>query len=425
MASGEVISTAQFIKASGRYARTGLGRINLYALFAEHARDLINPQGRAGIIVPTGIATDDTTKVFFGHLVESSSLATLFDFENMGIFESVHKSYKFCLMTLSGSPVARGDLAFFLHDVAELQGDTGRRFQLSPEDFALINPNTRTCPTFRTRADADLTREMYRRVPVLINEVTGENPWGVRFMQGLFNMTSDSQLFRDNPGPGRVPLYEGKMFDFYNHRFASAVRNSANAQRQSQQQFSAPDELGDPKFQVTPLYYVDNQVVNYKLDNKSQYLLAFKDITSPTNERTFVCAILPRSGTGNKAPLIFSEKHTDHCSLLTANLSSLVFDYSARQKIGGITMNFYLVKQFPVLPPDRYDAADRAFIVPRVVELTYTAWDVQAFARDMGMDGAPFRWDEGRRAVMRAELDAWYAMKYGLTRKQLRYVLDP
>ena len=83
------------------------------------------------------------------------------------------------------------------------------------------------------------------------------------------------------------------------------------------------------------------------------------------------------------------------------------------------------MKQFPVLPPDRYDTTDRAFIVRRVVELTYTAWDVQAFARDMGMDGAPFRWDEARRAVIRAELDAWYAMKYGLTRKQLRYILDP
>ncbi|MBU6289620.1 MAG: N-6 DNA methylase [Chloroflexi bacterium] len=426
-------ATSQFVRTSGRYARTGTGDVNLYALFAEHARDLVNGRGRAGVIVPTGIATDDTTKVFFGHLVETEALATLFDFENGNIFEAVDSRMKFCLMTLSGAPVPRGDLAFFLHDVAELRGDTGRRFQLSPADFALINPNTKTCPTFRTRADADLTRQIYGHVPVLIKEpgtdkhgraVAGENPWGVRFMR-MLDMSNDSGLFHDAPGAGRVPLYEGKMFDFYNHRFASAVRNSANAQRQSQQQFSAPDELGDPKFQVTPLYYVDNQVVTSKLDDKSKYLLAFKDITSPTNERTFVCAILPRSGTGNKAPLIFSDNQTYYVFLLTANLSSLVLDYSARQKIGGITMNFYLVKQFPVLPPERYDAADRAFIVPRVVELTYTAWDVQAFARDMGMDGAPFRWDDDRRAVMRAELDAWYAMKYGLTRKQLRYVLDP
>jgi hypothetical protein len=93
--------------------------------------------------------------------------------------------------------------------------------------------------------------------------------------------------------------------------------------------------------------------------------------------------------------------------------------------LGNPNLNFYLVEQFPVLPPDRYDATDLAFITPRVVELTYTAWDLRAFAADMGMDGAPFRWDEGRRAVMRAELDAVYARLYGLHRKQLRYILDP
>jgi hypothetical protein len=38
---------------------------------------------------------------------------------------------------------------------------------------------------------------------------------------------------------------------------------------------------------------------------------------------------------------------------------------------------------------------------------------------------APYRWDEARRALLRAELDAWFARAYGLTRKQLRCILDP
>ena len=37
----------------------------------------------------------------------------------------------------------------------------------------------------------------------------------------------------------------------------------------------------------------------------------------------------------------------------------------------------------------------------------------------------PFKWDEDRRAVLRAELDAYYAKLYGLTRDELRYILDP
>ena len=47
------------------------------------------------------------------------------------------------------------------------------------------------------------------------------------------------------------------------------------------------------------------------------------------------------------------------------------------------------------------------------------------FARDLGYDGPPFAWDEDRRAQLRAELDAWYALAYGLTRDELRDVLDP
>jgi len=35
------------------------------------------------------------------------------------------------------------------------------------------------------------------------------------------------------------------------------------------------------------------------------------------------------------------------------------------------------------------------------------------------------RWDEVRRAQVRAELDAYYARLHGLTRDELRYILDP
>jgi hypothetical protein len=67
----------------------------------------------------------------------------------------------------------------------------------------------------------------------------------------------------------------------------------------------------------------------------------------------------------------------------------------------------------------------RYFIFPRVLELTYTSHSMMPFARDLGYDGPPFAWDENRRAQLRAELDAFYARAYGLTRHELRYVLDP
>ena len=103
----------------------------------------------------------------------------------------------------------------------------------------------------------------------------------------------------------------------------------------------------------------------------------------------------------------------------------MVLDYVCRQKIGGIHLKFNTFNQLPILPPSAYDEAALAFIVPRVLELTYTSHSMAPFARDLGYEGPPFAWDEDRRAHLRAELDAWYALAYGLTRDELRYVLDP
>ena len=108
-----------------------------------------------------------------------------------------------------------------------------------------------------------------------------------------------------------------------------------------------------------------------------------------------------------------------------ANMSALVFDYVVRQKLGGTNMTFGYFKQFPVLPPDRYTEADLAYIVPRVLELTYTAHDLAGWAQDLGHSGPPFAFHPERRAQLRAELDAHYARLYGLTRDELRYILDP
>ena len=110
-------------------------------------RNLLNERGHAGCVLPTGIATDDTTKHFFQDVVKTRSLASLFDFENKGIFfPDVHRNYKICLFTAGRGlrPTAdRAEFVFFAHGVEALR-DPERRFALSPDDIALLNPNTRT-----------------------------------------------------------------------------------------------------------------------------------------------------------------------------------------------------------------------------------------------------------------------------------------
>lgn len=190
-------STSRFLRGSGQYPLTGRGDINTYSVFAERVRNLLSPRGRAGIIIPTGIATDATNQFFFADLVEQGQLASLFDFENReALFPGVHRSYKFCLLTLTGSRTQTDATTFtFFATRTEHLRDPRRAFRLSATDIARINPNTRTLPVFRTRQDADLTRAIYERVPVLVNEHTGENSWGVRFLR-MFDMSNDSHLFR-------------------------------------------------------------------------------------------------------------------------------------------------------------------------------------------------------------------------------------
>jgi hypothetical protein len=427
-------ATRRFLVASGQYPLTARGKINTYSVFAERMRRLLRPGGRAGIIVPTGIATDDTNKFFFGDLVERGELVSLFDFENrQGIFPAVHRSYKFCLLTLRRAgdhapPAGQSsairhssfaEFAFFLHRASDL-ADPERRFTLAAEDFRLLNPNTRTAPIFRSRRDAELTKHIYRRVPVLIHEGRGQasNPWGVEFMQGLFNMTSDSHLFRTREeleregfrleGNGFVrgeerylPLYEAKMIHQFDHRFGDYAMQPPGS-KSTQLPEVALERLADPNYRVLPRYWVPEAEVEARLRAKGWdrgWLLGWRNITNVTNERTVIAAVIPRVGVGNSYPLILTKAST--APYLAAILSCFPLDYVARQKTGGTNLNFFIFEQLPVLPPDAFDRPLPAiphspfatrhspptladFIRPRVLELTYAAWDLAPFARDLG-----------------------------------------
>jgi len=410
---------SKFMRQSSRYPLTAVGDVNTYALFAEHFRNLTSAVGRAGVIVPTGIATDDTTKDFFGDLVEKRSLASLFDFENREkLFPAVDSRMKFCLLTLSGAPVKQARFVFFATRVEHLR-DERRRFTLDPAEIALFNPNTRTMPVFRTRADAELTRAIYQRVPVLVNERTGENPWGVRF-QAMFHMSNDSGLFVTEPREGYVRLYEAKMFHQYDHRWAT-YDNNADVRD------TLWTEKCEPTFQVKARYYVKKNEVASKLDDwQNKWGLVFRGVGRATDERTSIFTIVPMVGLGNSAPFVkFRMNNPILSTCLLGCFNSIIFDYAIRLKVPGININFFIVKQYPVLPLSFFSQCDIDFISPRIIELVFTAHDMKPFAEDMGYHGEPFLWDEDRRALLRAELDAYYAKLYGLNRDELRYILDP
>jgi hypothetical protein len=415
----------------GRYPLTGVGDVNTYALFAETILQINSSTGRAGFIVPTGIATDDSTKAFFGHITQQGRLVSLYDIENRdAVFPSVHRSYKFCLLTLGAAEQA--EFVCFASQVDQLS-DPRRRFTLSPDDFRLINPNTLTCPVFRSARDAELTKKLYRAAPVLMKDavIAGEgkstrvlepavNPWGITFST-MFHMSNDSHLFAYEGAPDRVPLYEAKLIHQFDHRWATYA-SDGNSRDMTLTEKQNPDTL------VTPRYWVSKAEVQQRLSDKGwtkRWLMGWRNIARSTDERSYIASVMPPYGVGHSMPLWQVESTNRLAAAFLANMSALVYDFVVRQKLGGTNMTFGYVKQFPVLPPDRYSEDDLSVIVPRVLELTYTAHDLFDWAKDLGFDGDPFPFQPDRRAVLRAELDAYYARLYGLTRDELRYILDP
>ncbi|MCU1224610.1 MAG: Methyltransferase protein [Edaphobacter sp.] len=439
----------EFVRGSGRFELTAKGKTNTYALFAELFLNLGGAKGHSGGIFPRGIVTDAGTAAFFSHMVNRERLTEVFSFENEEfIFPAVHHAFQFCLFITAPTNNSTTDFAFFMRRVEQLD-EQERHFRFSGSQVALINPRTQTSPVFRSKADALLTEKIYERVPILIRESSGKDVWKFRFRQGLFNMTTDSELFGsraefekasnaevsgnqwiiyesliegdDSPGY-HLPLYEAKLIHQFDHRWATYEDDESRD--------LTVQEKSDSSLEINPRYWVHERTVQAAASAGGYqfgWFLGFRDITNATNERTIVACALPATAVGHNLSLILLEDTVSAplAAALLGTLCSLICDYVARQKIGGTHLTFFIMEQLPVLPPSYFDQTALDFLVPRVLELTYTSHSMSPFAHDLGYDGPPFAWDDVLRATLRAEIDAWYAHAYGLTLDELRYILDP
>ena len=413
----------------------------------------MKPEGVVGLLVPSGIASDKTSADFFKAVATEGRLRALYDFENKKVFfPDVHASFKFCVFVAGRSPSGNdAKCGVFFQDVSELNDDE-RRFSLAASDFRRVNPNTGTAPVFRTRRDADLTTAIYRSLPVLVDRSSDfvSKAWPVKY-ERMFDMTNDSGVFRtraeleeregawhsggnrfDSPSGEWLPLYEGKMVQAFDHRAASIIVNADNLHRPAQPEPAAEEQHRDPNWLPVPQYWVPAAECGWP---GATWVLGFKEITAATNIRTFIAALLPAVGFGNKVPILKPEDGDRREWLLAANCNATVLDFVTRQKLHGQTLNLYIVEQLPVVPPARYEdvrfgpktAAD--IVREAVLELSYTAHDMAPLAADLGhVDDAgnvmpPFPWDPERRLHLRAKLDALFFHLYGVTdRDDVRYV---
>ena len=475
-ASDRVAAAMRTARVGKQYPLLSSGDINLYSLFVERALTLLNPRGVVGLLTPSGIASDRNAARFFGSMATSGRLRALYDFENRRtrfdtdeqkappFFPHVDTRFKFCAFVVGRSASdAPASCGFFLQDVSELRDDD-RCFALTSGDFAQVNPNTGTAPVFLSRRDAELATGVYRRTPVLVNHTSGEKvaAWPVRYERRL-DMTNDSDGFRSRaqleederawPVAGNrfdsatgiwLPLHEGKMVQAFDHRAANVEVNPRNLHRPAQPKPASTEQHGDPAWLPHPQYWVN--ATENRL-GPQDWQLAFKDVTSPTNIRSMIAAIIPTAAAGNTLPLLVPEDgwaseppdapddDKPRAALLVANLNSIMFDYLARQKIHGQHLNWYIVEQLPVIAQEL--ALDTHFgpctaaevIQSAVLELTYTSHDLAPFARhvghinDVGEALPPFPWNPERRQRLMAKLDAVFFHLYGITnRDDIRHI---
>ncbi len=343
----------EFARETGRFDLTARGKINTYSLFAELFANLASD--RAGIIVPTGIATDATTAPFFASLVERQRLARLIDFENSKpLFQSVHRSYKFSLLTI-GRDENEACFSFFLTDPAQL-AEPDRTFRLSPQQIAAINPITKNAPIFRSREDAELAAKIFETVAKLPRR----EGW-LTLHQNVFSSSNadDLEQFSETkPSRSVVAVFRGTFFNQYEVGAILGIHlSSTDAQ--------SPCEQSDK--------YVDPQYYQNRITKKGltpSYHLAIRRIARATDSRTMIATVLPMVATDDTASVLSIVGAETLIAAILANLNSVCLDYTCGFKIGGTDIRKHNFSQLPILPPAFYNAPRLDFIVPRVLELT-------------------------------------------------------
>lgn len=377
--------------------------INLYKLFTEQCFNLLRPGGHCGIVIPSGIYTDLGAKQLREMLFSETNITGLFGFENRKeIFDGVHRSYKFIVLTFEKGGVTKQFPAAFMRlNVEELDRFPQEgAIEMSVDLIRRLSPDSLSLMEFKNDLDIHIAKKMLR-FPLLGEQIEGT--WNLRLTRE-FDMTNDSHLFKTSSGRGRLPLYEGKMIHHYTH------------------------QLDQPRYWIAEnegrnyLLPRDEKDAGQKLDYQ-RHRLGFRDVARNTDERTMISTMLPAQiFTGNT--LITSASPHEKLQLLAiiALLNSFSIDFLIRKKVSAHCNMFYVYQ----LPVPRLMEADNSYwpVVQRAGRLTCTTPEFEDLAKEVGLKshkaGAT---DPAERAKLRAEIDGLVAHLYGLTEEEFAYIL--
>ncbi len=270
-----------------------------------------------------------------------------------------------------------------------------------------------------------------RRTRTFIAQQASEADWAKSDYLIMFRSDDSTDLYRTleqlaviEPNPSSLPrlpsgdevflpVWESKLMHQFDHRFATFAGLPPADRKQGKTHEVRHDEK-EPAWIAIPRYWARIQNVEKPFRDrqwKCQWSAGYRDITNATNERTAIAAILPEGGASQPLNLFLPESAFHGC-VWVGCMNSFIVDYIARQRIGGVHLNITTCRQLPIITPALLNSEHRQFISDRVLELTFNSLALEPFARDCGYAGPPFRWDEERRFLLRAELDAAFFHLY-------------
>lgn len=442
---------SHFMRESGRFPRGGVGDVNTYAVFTDHFWQLTSPTGYAGLIIPTGLVSGFTYRAFLAELLSTKSLVAFYGFENEDlIFPHITNKVKFGLLTIAGTDVRIEQPWFTAHirQPSEI-ADSEKRYALTVDEIRAINPNTLNLPAFRWSRDAEVTAAIHTAAPILIEKdgnTVLRNDWDVRFKR-MFDMANDSGHFIDHEdvapliterkgalavlhdGRQLYPLYEGKMFWHFDHRYGTYENQTEKQANKGVLPRVTNEQHSDPFYQIQPRYWIDASLTEAALSEETAHRWFFTWRDLGPSERSLVGTIIPKTAAGNKAPLMICNHSPAERMVLATVLSSLVTDYGVRQKTNAMT--FFVIEQAAVLDRNSLNeelnwlgGSAKDWLIPRGFELFYTNNELSALCEDIGCQHPPFFWNAERRSLIQAEIDAAMFHLYALNREQVKWVLD-
>ncbi len=408
-------AVGHLVTDSRRYPRTSVGRLTTQALFAGLGLEITGPSGFCGFILPTGVIADVPMKDFWNWLVTHRRINRIIDFENRNRIFPIHRSTKFALLTFPGVLRARNLNKLSVGTYFVSLGDLQRRdriYSFPIDKLSVISPLTNQLPICRTQRD----------VEILIKAIEGAKPALAVIPWVGFTSEGSSHTWQEVGGADSLPLYEGKMIHQFDCCFATYEGVDERAKRNGN-----PREMNSADKNTAPIprFYASKLDVQKFLKRKgivSDWICVYRDYVRAADQRTAISSVVPRS-----VPIqplngfTISQADAATHAWAIAAINSFAYDFIAKQKTPGQHFNVTTMSQVPVPAMSK---KWRELVIHGVAELSYIIAELRDFAVELGYEGEPFLWDEGRRELIRCEIDAVFCHLYGLDRIDVSYIME-